>query len=69
MALVPFHELRFDWSKTLDRDKFEQDLKKLKEKRTARTIDEKIIWYIQLVFVTFLIVVALYGSVAYIIVR
>ena len=65
MALVPFKALHFDWSKAADRKKFESKFNKLKEEKEHLGLGRKVRWFFQLIVPQFLIVLALYGYVAY----
>ena len=64
MALVPFEELRFDWSKSSDRKKFEASKD---EQKATKSKKNGILWKIGMILPQFLIVLALYGPIAYII--
>ena len=66
---MPFLDLRFDWSKAEDRKKFVDDLNSSRKKQASWTLRAKVVWFVQLILSQFLIVVVLYGSVAYIITR
>ena len=66
MALVPFEELRFDWSKASDRKKFETS--KDKQKAT-KSFENGLFWKIGMILSQFAIVLSLYGPIAYIITR
>ena len=65
MALIPFEALQFDWSKALDRKRFESKFNQLKEDKKSESNGQKILGLVQLLVPQFFIILALYGYVAY----
>ena len=65
MALIPFEALQFDWSKVLDRKRFESKFNQLKEDKNSESNGQKILGLVQLLVPQFFIILALYGYVAY----
>ena len=60
--------VNYDWNNGSDRYKFESELKVVREKRANWSFWEKMKWFVPLVLSQFLIVLALYGGCAYVIV-
>ena len=65
MALIPFEALQFDWSKALDRKRFESKFNQLKEDKNSESNGQRILGLIQLLVPQFFIILVLYGYVAY----
>ena len=67
MALVPYKELRYDWSKASDRRRFEEKLQEWRKERKSWSTSEKFWWFCRLILFQFMFVLLLYGSICYVI--
>ena len=63
------YPLNYDWKKGSDRARFEAENTKVLKDRASWSFGKKVKWFSSLVLPQFAIVLALYGSIAYIIVR
>ena len=68
LLLHPY-PVNYDWKNPIDRANFEDMLKRTRDDRSKWSFGKKIEWFFRLIISQFVIVLILYGSVAYTIIR
>ena len=68
LLLHPY-PVNYDWKNKIDRTNFEDMLKRTRDDRSKWSFGKKIEWFFRLIISQFVIVLILYGSVAYTIIR
>ena len=68
LLLHPY-PVNYDWKNPIDRANFEDMLKRTRDDRAKWSFGKKIGWFFRLIISQFVIVLILYGSVAYTIIR
>ena len=68
LLLHPY-PVNYDWKNKIDRTNFEDMLKRTRDDRSKWSFGKKIGWFFRLIIPQFVIVLILYGSVAYTIIR
>ena len=68
LLLHPY-PVNYDWKNKIDRTNFEDMLKRTRDDRSKWSFGKKIGWFFRLIISQFVIVLILYGSVAYTIIR
>ena len=61
--------LKYDWKNPIHRANFEEQLNRNRYDRSKWTFGKKLGWFFRLIISQFIIVLILYGSVAYTIIR